>query len=258
MDNSPLGALPGELRNIIYSHVFDGSLEVCIDENGVADEAPKHALALRATCKEIRAETEGLARTVTTFMLKPTFIRATYGNVRLNVLFDLDAWLQGLGRYHFIDPQRVVLRVGELTVSKKAKVQVRTVWSQELQRIINYIPLEGLDRTDISFAIDLAISTPPVEAYHHIIELNNSSRVENILKYVGGMAASAKAHKRMISTAFVKEWELLTQAELGTRRHRLWSLAHEAQHVITTVLSEFFSQRERAKMGLSRSAAPGA
>lgn len=105
MDASPLGTLPGELRNRIYELVLVKPTPIVLDFSIAGTKWPTgldtNALALTATCKQIRGESVHLFSSRNTFVLDLGDNRDMYGRTSLNPPIKVHkrfrAWLQRAG-----------------------------------------------------------------------------------------------------------------------------------------------------------------
>ncbi len=146
---------PGEIRNEIYGLVHAESRRAGSQDRQrrCSRDGLRGKLALATT---YRQETDGfpagLERALS--FSKPNWSITQYGNKTLRPSSIYDAWLHSIKAHTSINPKRIMLR----RRAGGRKLADMEAWKDELERIINRIPLEGLMRKNFVFAIDVVVS----------------------------------------------------------------------------------------------------
>ena len=254
MEHSPLLLLPSEIRNIIYDLVLNSSdvMDIHIDNHGVPNPGPEHKLAITMTCEQMREEAIDFgATTTTTFLLKPVYTKTLLKNMTITNLFDMDAWLNVIREYPYIDPRRMTLCVGLFEVSHISDM----LGSQlEFENIVNRIPLEGITRSDIDFAIQIGIVASPALRYDLVIPLDDDMAIEALGILPKAIGEGVKTLKRRVGGLVAEDWKTmsLSQGEVVKRKAELWSSVHLAQKALSRFLCKVYFSRDRVSEGKTR------
>lgn len=125
-------------------------------------------------------------------------------------------------------------------------------WQYEMERIVNRIPLEGLTRDDIDFAIDLTIVARPAKTISILLPLENLDVSGGAQSFLRPIKAGMKAPKSMVGSLKAEEWEGMSESEIKARRTELWTSLHLAQHGMSQWLAKVYYSLSRVKDGKSR------
>lgn len=250
--NSPLLSLPGELRNEVYKLTLAGTtMEVNIDKLGKAEQ--KFGVhAIRQTCKEIRAETEGLPTAeIDTVVIKPHLVKTCYGGKLPTRLFDLASWLAASGAHPLTWSLNVTLRIGEVNI---VNVRDGSGWKEEIGRMFKVIPLEAITDPNIHFMVELTLLMGPIEPIHLLFPMNGSTGRSGddraALQEV--VDAAIPPRKGNASNATTGGWQGFSVVEGVGERAKLMAAVHLMRYKLPWQLSAIYEIVENVAKGLGR------
>lgn len=246
MENSPF-------RSNLVLNTDD--LVVVIDENGVAGTGTKYKLGITATCKELQQQAKMTPKTdTTTLRLKPTCSNTKRSNAHLAAPFGLAAWLNKIKTLHFVNPERVTLDLGIINTTT---LMDYTDWQLNIEHLANRIPLEGITRTDIVFAVMIGICAGPTKIHDITVPLPDELTMWMPPLLAKATAPGISSLKRSITLLSAQELQVADQRAVAERKIEMWNSLHMAEYALSHILLKVYTGRDRVQSGQPRHPAHG-